>query len=832
VNGFVALHLRRLREHPGRAALSAGGIAVGIALMVAMLGLFGSLTSGADRVTDLSGGSDLEVSAPNDGGIDASLIAEVKEVDGVKAAVPLIRSQVAVRHEATMLLGFDKRSRQLGRSAVLAPCVPKKLPDRPGVILGPAIDASKKLTITSSAGSVAIEVLAKIDCGPAKKVNAGQFVMAPLKLAQQLAAKPGRIDTIEIVKTPGTSITKLTDAVDRVVAGRAIVASPKLLAKQARTNTEAFQQASRIMVVLAMVVGGFCVFNTVSMTALERRRELATLRAIGGSRRRLLLNFLVEIALLGVVGSVVGAALGFVMGRRLISAIPAIFVDQVGVRPSFDVPNSLIALALALGTFVTIGAAILPARSAVGVAPVEAMRPEGPVESGSRSRARSLIVMLVGIAIFIGGTAVAVAGSRNATIAGFGTITVGMVMATYGARDSIARAAGAFAGLFGSSGRLAGASVERAPRRTWATVTAVTVAVGTIVAIGGVVDNQLLTYKQPFRSMIRPDVWIGTAPTQNVPVNLRFDDGFTERLKASVPWVARVIGTQSSFTTIGKDRVLVQGFDPGTSAPVFDQMTQANRDALFDAEHPNAVVNTAFLVTNHLHIGDRVELRTPAGPLKFKLLQAVNVPSASQTGTIGMDRHWLEKAYGRTGVNFVEVYGKEGITRPQLERLIDTALKSSATPAFTATGDEQFDGVIASLKQSVAIFQAMQVAVLLATALALANAMLISVVERRRELGIVRAVGTSRRQLRRMVIIESIAIGVVGSIIGAFLGLLQHRVGDETIGSLVQSTIHYRFVARPMLVGFSAMFATAIVAALLPAARAANVNVIEAIGYE
>jgi putative ABC transport system permease protein len=832
VNGFVALHLRRLREHPGRSALSAGGIGIGVALMVAMLGLFGAFTSGANRVTDLSGSAHVEVSAPNDGGIDASLVDEVAQVAGVRAVAPLIRAQVSLRHEPTLLLGFDQRARSLGKRALLADCRPKTLPRRAGVIVGPAIAASARVTITSSAGSVAMPVLARADCGPAHKINAGQFVMAPLALAQQLTGRPDRVDTIEVVAGRGVRVSALAAAVDRVVAGRAVVASPKLLANQARTNTAAFQQGGRVMVVMAMVVGSFCVFNTVSMTALERRRELATLRAVGGARAMLLRGFLLEIAMLGVIGAGVGATLGFALGSRLIGAIPTVFVDQVGVRPSFEVPGTLVVAALLLGIVVTIGAAFLPARAAVRVPPVDAMRPAGSAELSSDRAARSAIATFLGIAIFIGGTIVTVAGSQNATAAGFGTITIGMVLATYGIRDSVARAGAEFAALFGSSGRLAGTSIERAPRRTWATVTAVTVAVGTIVTMGGVVDNQIATFKRPFLSMKRPDVWIGTAPSQNIPVNLRFDDGFPDRLKTRVPWIGKIIGTQSAYTTVGNDRVLVQGFDPGTAAPVFARTTARNQRALFDSAHPGIVVNAQFAATHHLHVGDGLSMRTATGPMKFRVLEVVNVPSPSQTGTLGMDRRWFERSFGRTGFNLVEAYGKKGITRTQLQHLIAVALTDSPTRAYTATGDVQYDGVVSTLKQTTAIFQAMQIAVVLATALALANAMLISVVERRRELGIVRAVGTSRAQLRRMVLVESVAIAVVGSVIGVLLGLLQHRVGDRAVGSLVKATIDYRFVASPTLLALAAMGATAILAALLPARRAANINVIEAIGYE
>jgi putative ABC transport system permease protein len=568
------------------------------------------------------------------------------------------------------------------------------------------------------------------------------------------------------------------------------------------------------------------------MTALERRRELATLRAVGGSRRRLLFGFLAELSLLGIVGSAIGAGLGVLMGQRLISSIPVAFVDQVGVQPAFDIPVSLIVTALVLGTVVTVGAAIMPTRSAVRVPPVEAMRPEGPSESARGGAAHSVIMTVIGLIVFVGGTAVALKGANNAALIGFGTITVGMLMMTYGTRDVIAGGAAGFATLFGSSGRLAAASVDRAPRRTWATVMAVCVAVGTIVAIGGVADNQLWTYKRPFTTMKRPDVWVATASSASIPVNLRFDPGFTERLKASVPWIARIIGTQSAYTTIGKDRVLVQGFDQGTAAPVFANSAAKTRAALFDMDHPSIVINSAFAGTNHVGVGDDLRVRTAIGPMKFRILEVVNVPSASQTGTFGMDRRWFERAYGRSGFNFVEVYGKKGISKLQLKKLIDAAVKDAPTRAFTNTGQVQYQGVIDSLKQSTAIFEAMQVAVVLATALALANAMLISVVERRRELGIVRAVGTSRRQLRRMVVVESVAIGITGAIIGAILGLLQHRVGDSAIGGLVQAHIDYRFVPAPLFTALIAMAVTAIVAALLPAARAANINVIEAIGYE
>ena len=100
-------------------------------------------------------------------------------------------------------------------------------------------------------------------------------------------------------------------------------------------------------------------------------------------------------------------------------------------------------------------------------------------------------------------------------------------------------------------------------------MTAVMIAVGTIVTIGGVADNQVRTFKAPFTSMSRPDLWIGTSPMENIPVNLRFEEATLEHLRKTVPWIGRIVGTQSAYTTIGKDRVLVQGFERYTNAPVY-----------------------------------------------------------------------------------------------------------------------------------------------------------------------------------------------------------------------------------------------------------------------
>lgn len=830
MRGFGALHLRRLREHPGRAALSVAGIAVGTALMVAMLGLFSSMSTSVDRLASLAGNADLEVAAPNDGGLPESLTDEVAAVAGVKAAAPIVRSVVTVDRARALIIGLDARAMALGDTAGPG-CELPPLPPRVGVVVGPGIADRRSVNVTSPAGTQQVDVLARLDCGAAKRFNNGEFLAAPLPLAQQLLGRPARVDAIEIVAAPGADRGALTEAVTRLVAGRAIVASPRLIVEQARESSRTFQQGASMIIGLALVVGGFCVFNTVSMTALERRRELATLRALGGRRRRLMMSFLAEIAVLGVIGSAIGAALGALAGRQLVANIPAVLVDQLGVRPTFSLPGVSVVLALVVGAAVTVGAAFVPARAAVRVAPVEAMRPEGALESGdSRPRVAAWVAAL-GVVLFVAGTALAIAGESGVTLVGFSVITLGALLTTYALRGAIANAAAALAARFGPGGRLAAASIERAPRRTWATVAAVVIAVGTVVSIGGVMTNQLTTILAKFESLADPDVWVGTSPPDTIPVELRFPASTVEQV-AAVPGVERVVSSQAGYATIGGDRVLLEGFGGLSRAPAFAALDREDQQRLLDVDRPAAFVTKAFADRQQVRDGGHVELLTPAGPQRVPVIAVVDLVSPSTTGLVGLALPVLERFYGRTGATWLEVDLAPGVTRIEGKQRIAAALKDSSTPAFVSTGDEEFAGTEASMRSTTALFSAMQFAVLIATALAVGNTLLISVIERRREIGIVRAVGTSRRQLRKMVVIESLAVAAVGTAIGLAVGALQHRVGVVAVEGLTGIRVDYAPVVSPALLAVAAAVITALIAAVLPALRAGRVNLIEAIGYE
>lgn len=813
--------------------LSIGGIAIGIALMIAMLGLFNSMSAAADKLVNLAGDSDVEVAAPNDGGLPAGLLEEIATIPGVAVAAPIIRSTVSVDGEALLLFGLDERLGEIGGGGIsLGDCLPKTLREGEGVLVGPKVADARSVKVATTTGVTDVAVLGQIRCASADQLNAGRFIAAPLALAEALAGRPGRPDAIEIKAAPGQA-TAVIAAIDAAVGDRAIVASPKLLAKQGRYATKAFQQGASIMVGLAMVVGAFCVFNTVSMTALERRRELATLRAIGGYRNNLLRGFLAEMALLGVIGSITGVLLGQLMGTKvLIGRVPPILVDTVGAQPTFGVSRGLILAAIIGGTIVTIGAAFMPARGAVSIEPVEAMRSEGPAESAFIDSRASLYVVLAGVAIYLAAIFITLtASSSGVTLIGFSAVVVGSLVFQYGGRVQIAAGTARVAAILGNSGRLAAASIARAPRRTYATVTAVSVAVVTVVAIGGVTENQITSFTEPYKAMTKTDAWIATAEPNVIPVNLRFPSTMVDEV-ARIPGVARAVGSQSSYTTIGDHRVLLQGFSGPSNVMTFAGMSASAQRQLLDPSKPVAAVTRSFADLTRLKIGDTLTLQTPAGPLALPIVDVKDIVAPSQTGVVAMNLSVLQTAFNRPGVTWVETMAAPGISRVDLQTRLREALKSSPIRAYVATGEEEYAGARGAITSSTALISAMEVAVVLGTAFALANALLISVIERKRELGIIRAIGTTRRQIRAMVLIEAFAIAAMGIALGSWQGMIQHVVGDLAIESLLNARVAYVFTLEPLLMITLAIAAIAAIAGLVPAIRAGRTNVIEAIGYE
>lgn len=842
MTAFRLLNLRRFHEHRGRTMLSVGGIVIGSSLVVAVLGFFGTLTGSVEGfVEELAGVADLEVSAVSDQGFDEKIVFSIADVEGVQSAVPVIRTSVIAQSSSgatkrILFLGLDQRARALGtdlsRRQEERLASPAALP---GVFVGkPLADSllleiGDELTVISPlSGGKQLSVLAVLD-DESGNLNQGLLAGTLLPLAQSTVDKTGRLDSILIVAEEGAEIGELQRRVQAAAGPTASVDSPLARADQAEQLTQGPRTGMLRGTGLALTVGAFVIFNTMTMAATERRRELATLRALGGKRRKLLVLFLLEAAMIGLIGSAIGSLLGFVIAGELVKRIPPFYVNAVGVEMGFHLPPLAIPVALFAGTGICVLAAFIPARKAVSVSPVESMRPEGVLESVDAPEGVSWTPTLVGFAAVIAGIALVLIGPANLGFMGIAIMLAGFIVATYGLTMPIARATSVVASRTGISGRLAAAAIERSPRRAWATAAAVIVATGMVVAQGGIFNNVDRSLKSIISSLGKIDFYLSTTTPDSFNVDVRLPDEWRHELQR-LPGVENVGINSFEFITFKNNKVLLQGIE--SSVGESPSLALASAEARRKVESgEGAIVSTRFAELYSVGEGDVLSLPTPNGIHPIRVVD--EVPSfAWERGLITISHQMLQLKYGRSGVSDYMMTLAHGADREAVRMALESFEKRLPIPIHITSGGEYLQAIFATVDQINALFGSMTWVVVGAATLAIVNALLMSVVERKRELGIMRALGTSRKRLRQMVSLEAGAIGVVGGVAGSLVGFVLHRgvMGDVAVRTGLP--IHYYFYGRPAVIAFFVGIAIAVVASLIPARHAGNVNIIEAIGYE
>lgn len=836
MNLFNLLNLRRFTEHRARTALSISGIAIGSALLVAVLGLLGSLTGSVEGfIQDLAGVADLEVSAVSNEGLDERIFFDIEQTEGVKAAIPMIRSRALIDKQQVMILGVDQRAEQLGTGLAEDQAETfERLAGEPGILIGRGLanrtgaERGDKVKVFSTGGEKEVPVVGVIE-GEAGRFNDGFFALAPLPVAQQLLGKGPRIDSIFILAEEGQSLEGLRRDLSRQTGSGAFVDSPSGRVRQAQSSTASLRFGMLMGVSIAVTVGAFLVYNTMSMAALERRREIATLRALGGARKLLLRNLLWEAALLGLIGSVAGSVIGVILSGILVRSIPDFYTNGLGVGVEMNMPSYAIPMALIVGVVSAVLAAAMPAMAAVKVAPAAAMRPVGVLEALEDVDGISPIPTFIGTAIFLGSFATAVWGPGWAGFLAMGGLVVGAIVATFGLTHPLAGATARFAAKFGVAGQLAASAVRRAPRRAWATSVAVVAGVGMIVTQASASANINTSVTNSTNSLGRIDLYVSAASGVALATDVLLPPEWEAQLEA-MPGVENVGTNTFSFVSYQGDRVLVQGTSKSKGAePAMAGITPDQRQQV--QEGTAAVVSTRFEELFGIGPGDQLTLPTPSGERVVRVI--ASVPSFTwERGLVTIGRQNVVDWFGRTGVSDYQLTFDRGAAAGPIRAEVEEFVKGSPVPVYVSSGSEYLQVIEGTVKQVRALFDSMVGVVVGAAILAIINALIISVIERRTELGIMRALGTSRRQLRSMVAVEAGALGVVGGVVGVAFGFLAHRAAIVAVGHQGGMPVDYAFVWAPALIAFPLGIAMAVMGSLEPARRAGSISVIEAIGYE
>jgi putative ABC transport system permease protein len=824
---LLLLNIRELRTHWGRAVASVAVVAVSAALLVAVLGVSGSITGSINRLaTSIGGDADLEVSGITDDGLDESLVDTVSGVEDVIAAVPMVRMRTTADSQQALLIGLGQNAVELHSDLQTA--------------IKDQLDAGSPVTATSNAvivgaglgiakgdefelASTKVTAVAVVDGPAARRLNDAHFVIAPLALAQQVSGRIGRVDSVLLFTTPNADVGHVRSAVTTAIDGRAVVATPSFRAAQASSSFAILQAMTLLAASVSLVVAAFLSYNAMSIAIAQRRPSISTMRALGGRRRTIVTDMLGEAALLGFIGGAIGSLCGVVIGRLAIDRLPSTLVQSLDARIEYVLAPYVIPLAIAACILASVAASALAARQVHDVAPIEALAPNGASTSRAGSRPLRISAGIAGV-ILLAATILIVTGDMGQiAMASIALAFIGASALCFAFSGPIIGAAASVARLFGAAGVLAAATIERAPQRMWVAMMTVLTAVVTTVAVTGATSNAVDSTVASFSSVAEADAWVSSAPPQDYSTKLLPPD--TESKVWTVPGVDRVVPDQMVFATVGETRVMLLGVAPGSNRDIYKSMSARDRDKLLAGE--GVALSRDLGRAMGVSAGDHIVLQTPSGQRRVQVLELVPYFSGL-TGTIAMNLESVQSWFSRPGATDLEIHVKQGADpKAVLAAIRDIVDKDS----FVYSGAEALAGVRSALNQVTSVIAIIGWIVVVVSAVTLLNTLMLSVLDRRREIGVLRAIGSTRRFTLNTILAEAAGIGIVGGILGLILGgAIQYLVSIAMTNVL---SIDVVWQASPTMIAIGA-FAVVIclLGCLPPAVRAARLNIIEAISVD
>ena len=835
------LAVRSLRARPLRATLSILGVALGVAVLFAGLATnAGVEASVRSTVHDLVGRADLRVAAFGETGLSPETVAAIAGTPGVGVAAPALEQRTYLGADLAAgealpppvtVLGIDPTvDGQLHDLALVdgsplrdraehSALITERLAAQDGLAVG------SPLTMQGAGDGITYRVVGIIRGDGPLTGAFGRTVVVPLATAQQVFGETG-VTRVDIGLTDAANATAVSALLEsRLKTQPYVLSSPQDLAAALRSSTTDFQATTALIAAIALFAGAFLIFNTLSMTVAERIREVGLLRAAGAGRGQVMSFMLTQALALGVIGSLIGLVLGFLLAIGMVA-----FVRTVGSvtleNPAVPLDAALVALLVGVG--VTLAAALEPARRASRIQPVEALRARLDLPAARNARLRWLaavfvVVALVGVVILprAGTTAGVVMALAIYAVLLVATLLIPFVL------PAIARIAGApFALVLRFEERLARSSVVRDRSRTALTLGGLTIGLAMIVALGGVGQH----------ARAAAAGWIADViPGELVLTSIRpisEDEGVKADLTGDVPGVARI-------SPIATFDVALDGTRTDAAAVVGSDMADDGRlkfiagdrnTALSALDDGGATVIPESLASRLGLTVDQI-LRVPTADGGLLDLRVAGIVERSIPGRSGesMLVGWSD-ATTSLGVAGADVFALR--FAPGAPATAPEALRGSAAQlALEVVPLDRIEGAISdALGRIFGLFDALAAVAVLIAALGIVNTLTMNVVERVREIGILRAAGMTRDQVWRSVVVEAGVLGLAGALLGIVLGLV---VGGLMVilagGQLdVASGMPWPIIGLALVLGV----VVAMLAAAYPARLASRLSIVRAVQYE
>jgi putative ABC transport system permease protein len=858
----LALALRNVGARKWRAVSTALAVFFGVAMIAGTLMLTDSVNRSFDQIfTEVNAGIDVTVRprvavesefGPLPGkGMDASVLDEVEATPGVAKA------QGSIGDASLTIL--DAEGERIGPPQGGPPHIaisPLEEPfesfeivegERPTTADQVAIDSiaaeeegyevGQTVRITGPAGAKEYEISGIGEFGSGTPLGGASLAQFILPEAQRLTGKDGQFDEIEVQADEGTIPEQLAAALaQRLPRSVEVRTGAETAEEDAGDIQEGFGFLETALLVfggIAVFVGAFLIFNTFSITVAQRVREFAMLRTLGASARQVLAAVLAEAAIVGLLASALGIAGGF----AFVELIKAAFKGMGFELPTSGlvVDTTTIAIAIVVGVGATVVSALVPALRATRVAPLEALRESAgsQAEVARRRRRGSVIAALMSVAglalILIGLFATEDVGPALLRM-GVGLVLVFIALAMLGASyvPALSRAIGwPVERLRGVTGRLARENAQRQPGRTAITAGALMVGVTLVVFVGVFTDSIKASIDDTLDRQFAGDVAI---------VNT---DGFSPIPSAIAEEVAGIEGVetvspiaQAPAEVDGvEDDILLNGIEPAGVAEIANlDWDEGSDELLADLGPTGALVESGWGEDNGVAVGDEVTMTGPQGDRIAAMVEgSVDDQAGLVVASLALPRQTLREQLGvRDDLITFAAFAPSADAAATRER-VDALLEERFPNAEARSQQELKDDQAQQIDQLVALIYVLLGLSVLVSLFGVANTLSLTIFERTRELGMLRAIGASRRQMRRMIRYETVITTLLGTIVGTVVGL---GLGAAAVSALEEEGLELSIsLTLPITVLVLAII-FGVIAATRPARRAARLNVIEALQYE
>ncbi len=774
-----------------------------------------------------------------------SLLQQVRDLPTVAAAIG------GVADSSTNLIGKNGKVISFGGAPHLGFSVDPKYPafssltlvsggwPKTGEVVIDHSTASKKhitvgdtIKIEAQGSSKPFRVSGLVKFG-SSSLDIGGATLAGFDLAtaQALFRKVGKLDDIRISRKPGVTEPALLAQVRSILPAQTQVRSGTEQAQTDASDTKSFTSFLQDFLLafggIALFVGAFVIANSLSITIAQRTREFATLRTIGASRRQILRLVLLESTVMGVLASVTGLFFGLALAKGLFSLF-----DAVG----FTLPNTglllqarTVIVALLVGILVTVLASLRPAMRATRVPPIAAVREGATLPPGRFAGYRAYIsgtLAILGFAAF----AYALFGSGLSTTAilvfmGLGALLIFIGVALFSSHlvVPLATAIGwPGSKLGGAAGVLARENSQRNPQRTGSTAAALMIGLALVTLVAMLASGIRGSFFDAVNKLAQGDYAV-TAQNNFDPIPVATENPIrATRGVTAVVGVreadVRMFGSTHSLTAIGPggSRVLKMNWIAGPGQATFETLGENG-----------AFVDDTFAKDHHLRLGSQMRAVVPSGVTHVFVVHGIfkPPPGGSPFGPVTISSKTFDQLYTQPQDLFIFINTRGGVSDAATASL-DHSLKGFPN-AKVQTISQFKTNQAAGLDNILNVLYVLLALSVLVSLFGIVNTLVLTVFERTRELGMLRAVGMTRRQVRRMIRYESVITALIGAAIGIALGivlavLLIARVDFITLSWPITSLIVFALVA----------VVAGLIAAILPARRASRLNVLEALQYE